>query len=473
MTTPAEAVDLLSQYWTDKSYKNFYAYRQFIGYPGYKISWFQERLSVHLQQFYVDLITNQKPILIIEAPPQHGKSRAIIEFLSWLIGKAPWQKIIYASYSNRLGVKANRGIQRIIDSEKYQKIFSGVSLGSAQVVTLANRTLRNNEIFELKGHNGSFRNTTVNGAVTGETLTCGVIDDAVKGRAEANSKTIQDKTWDWFTDDFFTRFDENAGLLIIMTRWSIMDLAARLIDSEKSVKVLTYRAIAETDEDFRKEGEALFPEHKSKEFLLKRKTKMSPANWQALYQQNPIITSGNLFKFEHWRWWKVLPKLKYKFIVADTAQKMNNWNDFTVMQCWGCGDDGNIYLLDMIRRRMESPELRKQAKLFYHKHDINPVLRGMWIEDKSSGSGLIQELKLDRLKIKAIPRSVDKIERANDASPYIEAGRVYLNETVPDVSFITEEGISFPNGIHDDAIDCTMNAIEVAYIHNEKEIFVG
>jgi len=473
-------IDLLENYWLERSRNNFYAYRQYIGYPNYKKGWFQEQLSVALQNFYLDLKTKKKPILLIECAPQHGKSRAITEFISWLLGKMPDQNIIYASYSDRLGVRANRSIQRTMDSEKYQKIFRGVvTLGGQQVVTLANRVLRNNEIFEIQGHEGSFRNTTVNGAVTGETLSVGCIDDAVKGRAEANSKTIQEKTWDWFTDDFYTRFSEDAGLLIIMTRWNIADLAGRLIDAEKNVNVLTYKAIAEEDEEHRKEGEALFPEHKSLEFLLKRKNKMSPHNWSSLYQQHPVLVSGNIFKFQDWGWWKALPKLKWKFIVADTAQKKNNWNDPTDFQAWGYGVDGNIYLLDHLRKRMEAPELRKQAKIFYTKHDTqkvesdDPVLRGMWIEDKSSGIGLIQELKKDRLKIKAIPRSIDKIERAMDAAPYIEAGRVFLNESIRDISFITDEATVFPNGVHDDAIDTTMNAIEVAFIHGLKEIFVG
>ena len=476
----AHDIDLLEQYWLEESRNNFYAYRQFIGYSDFIKGWFQEELSVALQNFYIDLRDYKKPILIIEAPPQHGKSRAVTEFLSWLIGKMPDMEMIYASYSDRLGVRANRSLQRTLDSEKYQKIFNGeVRLGGTQVVTLANRVLRNNEIFEIQDHRGSFRNTTVNGAVTGEGLSLGVIDDAVKGRAEANSKTIQEKTWDWFTDDFYTRFSENAGLLIIMTRWNVADLAGRLTEADKNIKVITYKAIAETDEKNRKEGDPLFPEHKSLEFLLKRKNKMSPHNWSSLYQQYPVLVSGNIFKFHHWKWWKVLPKLKWKFIVADTAQKKNNWNDPTVFQCWGYGVDNNIYLLDMIRKRMESPELRKQAKLFYIKHDTprieedDPILRGMWIEDKSSGIGLIQELKNDQLKINAIPRNVDKVERAMDASPYIEAGRVYLNERVRDVGYITDEGTVFPNGIHDDSIDDTMNAIEVAFIHREKEIFIS
>lgn len=468
-------LDLYQEFWEKESRENFYAFRQYMGGQKFKKGWFHRTLSCELQQFYVDLKSHQRPVLIIEAPPQHGKSRSVSEFLAWLMGKMPDLAIIYASYSDRLGVRANRFLQRTIDSEKYKNVFPETKLGTERVATLSGRALRNNEIFELVDHDGSFRNTTVNGSVTGEVLDMGVIDDPIKGRAESNSKTIQEKTWDWFTDDFYTRFSEYAGLILILTRWSVMDLAARLIEAEKNVKVITFKAIADEDEEFRKRGEALFPEHKSLEFLLKRKGKMSANNWSSLYQQAPVVGSGNLFKYEDWNWWKVRPKAKYKFIVADTAQKKNNWNDFTDLQCWEYGVDGNIYLVDHLHKRMTAPELRREAKIFYKKHDTGEmaVLRGMWIEDKSSGTGLIQDLKEDRLKIKAIPRNTDKIERANDAAPYIEAGRVYLNEDVRDVGIITDEATPFPNAVHDDAIDCTMSAIEVAFIHAEQEIFVA
>jgi len=476
----AESINLLESWWISKSAKNFYAYRQYIGSKDFKTGWFQRELSMALQQFYLDLKAKKRPILIIEAPPQHGKSRAVNEFLSWLLGKMPSLSIIFASYSDRLGVRANRFLQRTIDSQKFQNIFeNNVQLGTTRVATLADRVLRNNEIFELVGHEGSFRNTTVNGSVTGESLDLGVIDDPVKGRAEANSKTIQEKTWDWFTDDFYTRFSEYAGLLLILTRWSVMDLAARLKESERNVKTVTFRAIAQEDEEHRERGEALFPEHKSLDFLKKRKKKMSLHNWEALYQQNPVLKSGNIFNSDNWRWYIRLPAIRYKFIVVDTAQKKNNWNDFTDFQCWGHGYDNCIYLLDHVHDRIEAPELRKLAEAFYQKHDTkriepdDPLLRGIWIEDKSSGIGLIQELRKKKLKVNAIPRSVDKIQRAFDTTPYISAGQVFLNEDVNKVGVILGESVVFPNGLHDDAIDNVMNAIDVAFISGTDQIFIA
>jgi hypothetical protein len=116
------------------------------------------------------------------------------------------------------------------------------------------------------------------GAVTGLELHLGVIDDPVKGRAEAFSKTIRDRTWGWFTDDFMTRFNKDAGLLTIATRWHVDDLLGRLIDHFPDVKVLRYPAIAEEDDEFRKAGEALFPEWKPLDFLLERKRALTTAS---------------------------------------------------------------------------------------------------------------------------------------------------------------------------------------------------
>src|SRR5258708_36838822 len=82
---------------------------------------------------------------------------------------------------------------------------------------------------ELEPTEGYFRNTTVMGSGTGEGLDLGVIDDPIKGRAEASSLTVRDKTWGWLTDDFMSRFSDKAGLLMILTRWHLNDPAGRLL----------------------------------------------------------------------------------------------------------------------------------------------------------------------------------------------------------------------------------------------------
>lgn len=460
-------IDALETWWQKKSRMNFLAFRQFLRYGNFQHNWFIADLCKHLQSFYLELIQGMRPTLVIQTPPQHGKSWTITDFIAWVSGKQPNMRTIYASFSDKLGTRANLSLQRFMDTPKYKGIFE-----DCVIPKTGSRThIRTNDMIEFIDNDGFFRNTTVGGPVTGESLDLGVIDDPIKGREQANSSTYREKIWEWFTDDFSTRFSESAGLLIIMTRWHVDDLVGRLLKDKPDCKVLNYPAIATHDELHRKKGEPLFPDLKSHEFLMGKKQLLSGSNFTSLYQGMPVVKGGDKFKDKYWKWWTRLPQLKYKFIVGDTAQKVKTHNDYTCFQCWGMGMDNNIYLLDMIHGKFEAPELRREAVIFYHKHNIkrksidDPVLRGMYIEDKSSGTGLIQELKRKRVKVFAVQRHIDKILRSEDAIPEIESGKVYLNENVSGVGVITSEARAFPNGEFDDAIDTVMTGVEVAFLN--------
>ena len=378
-----------------------------------------EELANKLQEFVMDLEDGKKPMLIIEAPPQHGKSEAITDIISWVAGRNPSLKTIFASFSERLGVRANLKLQRLYSKKVYQDIFPNTKINEKKVMRNVS-FLRNREILEYIDEVGYFRNTTVQGSITGESLDLGVIDDPLKGREAANSVTTRNKTWEWFTDDFFTRFSEDAGFLMILTRWHIDDPAARLIENNSRVKVLKYKALAEIDEKYRQSGEALIPEHKSKEFLLERKSIMGVSNFQALYQQSPIVSGGGMIKTEWWKFYKIAPEFSQVIIFADTAQKTKEHNDYSVFEA--CGKSGSdIYLIDAIRGKWEAPELLQIARSFYHK--IRPS--HMVVEDKSSGTGLIQQLSRE-LAVLPKQRNTDKISRCMDTAPWVESGHVYL-----------------------------------------------
>lgn len=458
------ALELAKELRIRQARESFFSYRKLIN-PKSKWGWWQEEVANELQLFFDDLIAGKRPKLVIQAPPQHGKSVQIIDFISWLAGKNPSLRTIYTSFSERLGVRANLKLQRLYDSEIYNEIFPNTLINKSNSVTISGQFLRNREILEYCNNEGYFRNTTVGGSITGESLDLGVIDDPIKGRKEANSLTVRDGVWDWFTDDFLTRFSEDAGLLCILTRWHIDDPIGRLIKNNPDVKVLSYPAIATQNEKHRKEGEALFPEHKSIDFLLERKAVMDTTSWLSLYQQSPIVVGGELIKGEWFKRYTTLPKLEYKKIFADTAQKKGKHNDYTVFECWGYAD-GNIYLIDLVRKKMEAPELRRTANDFWNKHaqDNNGRLREMCIEDKASGTGLIQDIKAhDKIPIKAIQRNIDKLTRVQDVLTYIENGYVYIPENASFVSdFIAEcEAFTADDAHdHDDQIDPLCDAID-------------
>jgi hypothetical protein len=252
----------------------FWAFRRCIR-PTMKLGWWQHEVANELQCFYRSLINGERPKLVLMAPPQHGKTEQVQDFTAWVAGKQPDLKTIFASYSDELGVAVNRDLQRVMTSERYVATF-GHRLGNSRL-----RWLRNSNVLEYVNHRGSFRNTTVEGQITGKGLDVGIVDDPIKGRAEASSKAVRDKIWDWFTDDFFTRFSDSAGLLMIMTRWHLDDPVGRFIERFPEAKILRYPAIAEEDEKNRRKGEALFPQHKSLPFLMERKALMTQAGWQS------------------------------------------------------------------------------------------------------------------------------------------------------------------------------------------------
>ena len=475
MTYSIEDIELMEDWWIQKSRVNFLAYRMFMRNGLFKESWFSTDMCRVLQQFYSDYKKKKRPVYILNTPPQHGKSFGIMDLLSWIIGNDPTTMNIYASYAERLGKRCNKALQRTFEHPKYRKIFPNLNVTNPK-----NKGDLNSELLETwnmadADAAGFFRNTTVNGAITGDTMDIGIIDDPVKGRKEARSIVVSQSVWEWFEDDFDTRLSEYAGILIIMTRWVTHDLTARIQELNPNVKIFNYQALATKDEMHRMEGDPLFPELKSKIFLTNKKERSSAESWESLYQGNPTVTGGNKFKDAWWQWWKVLPPLKFTFIAADTAQKTANHNDWTCFHHWGYGIDDNIYLLKKFREKLEAPELRTEAEIFYRACDqpkkivTDPILRSMYIEDKSSGIGLLQDLKKLKLKVTEVPRNNDKNMRADDASPYVESGRVYLNTKIPGIDNLTKEGREFPNGEFDDDIDTLMTAIEVAFINQTSD----
>ena len=466
-----ETLDLMHKLALHEARTNFWAFRQYMN-PKLKLGWWQREIANVLTAFYNELNAGKRPKYVIEAPPQHGKSMQIIDFIAWVSGKNPDLKTVYASFSERLGIRANLRLQRIYDSVKYQALFPNTKINQSNAVTVSGQYLRNREIIEYVDHDGYFRNTTVRGSITGESLDLGCVDDPTKGREAAGSEVVRNSTWDWFTDDFLTRFSEDAGLLFILTRWHIDDVVGRLQQVDDTVKIFKYPAIAIKDEKHRKAGEALFPEHKSVEFIFERKKVMSSYNFESLYQQNPVAVGGQVVQGEWFKRYDKLPVLKYRKIYADTASKTKEHNDYSVFQCWGFALDGRIYLIDQIRGKWEAPELKRRAVDFWVKHhkatnDFDKslgMLREMMVEDKSSGTGLIQQIKeAARIPVTGIQRNIDKLTRVDDAAPSIEAGYVLIPLEADFVADYIKEFELFSRDnthMHDDQIDPTCDAVQ-------------
>ncbi|QMP81718.1 hypothetical protein [Vibrio phage XM1] len=436
-----------------KARSNLHDFIQYIN-PDYIVSDFSKTVCDELDRFIVDMMDGKRPVLLLGAPPQHGKSDIVSRYLpAYFFGKHPDKRVAGLSYAKDLASDMNRDVQRIMTSNEYHALFPNSALNTRRVVTIDVEAKRNSETFEIVGNTGSYVSQGVGGPLTGKKVDFGIIDDPIKNSKEALSETVKNGLWSWYVSTFLTRLSKNSGQIIMATRWATDDLTGKIIDKNKRAKWLAFKAI---DDD----GNALVPELHPIDKLLETKDTMDEYFWAAMYQQSPIVLGGGMFKDDYWRYWKVLPKLIHKAIYADTAMKTKEQNDYSVLQCWGKSFDGQVYLIDQIRGKWEAPELEANARAFFNKHNTEDLpCSAMKVEDKSSGTGLIQKLSREGIPIVGIQRNSDKIVRAFSAIPLIQSGNVYLPEDAHWLSDYLTEFAQFPNATHDDQVDPTMDAV--------------
>ena len=400
--------------------------------------------------------------LIINLPPRYSKTElAVVNFIAWAIGIFPDSHFIHASYSKRLASNNSGKIKALVESEIYQEIFNNISLRDDTKAKDEWATRQGGVVYAtgsegtITGYGAGKLRKTFGGAI--------VIDDPHKA-SEASSEVRRENVIEWFRTTMESRTNSAyTPIIIIMQRLHENDLAGWLLNGGNGEKWenIVIPAINE-------KGEPLWEfRHTLQE--LRRMEKSNPYVFAGQYMQRPAPLGGGIFKDDWWKFYTVAPNVEYKIITADTAQKVKEHNDFSVFQCWGVYEN-NIYLLDQLRGKWEAPELKTQFKAFWLKHygtgtETVGRLRSAYIEDKASGTGLIQDIKRnENIPVIPVQRNIDKVTRAMDMSPYIASGYVYLPSNVSWLSEYLSEFARFTPLMtheHDDQIDPTLDAINI------------
>lgn len=413
-----------------------------------KYNWHQDELCRALELVVIGRIKR----LIINVPPRSGKTEmAVINFMAWCMGNFPDSEFIHATYSKRLATANTYSVRAIMQHETYNEIFDHTALMNDSKAKDEFRTAQGGIVYAtgadgtITGYGAGKMRDYFGGAI--------IIDDPHKAN-EANSDVMRGNVIDWFQNTMESRKNTpDTPVIVIMQRLHETDLTGWLLSGGNNEHWHHVCIPAELDD--KSFWEDQFPWEE-----LKRKEKSNAYVYAGQYLQRPAPIGGGLFKDAWWKYYTVLPKMVWFAMYADTAQKTKEQNDYSVFQLWGKGLDGNIYLVDQLRGKWEAPDLLVQARAFWNKAKSHyGMVRSMNIEDKVSGTGLIQTLKREGIPVKAIERDKDKITRAMDVSPLVEAGNVYLPENAPFLSEYLREFSQFPNGAHDDQIDPTMDAI--------------
>jgi predicted phage terminase large subunit-like protein len=399
--------------------------------------------------------------LIINLPPRHLKSlMASIAFPAWCLGHDSSAQILSVSYAQDLADKLARDCRGIMISPWYRQIFPTRLAPQRQAVQ---EFITTRQGYRLA--------TSTGGVLTGRGADLILIDDPLKPE-EALSDARREATNEWYANTLYSRLNDkcSGAIVIIMQRLHEDDLVGHVLGQEPW-EVVCFPAIAEAEEVHeietiwgpqrftRRQGEALHPARESLATLEHIRRTIGEYNFAGQYQQSPAPLGGGMVK-EAWfkRYSENERPESFERVVQswDTANKATELSDFSVCTTWGIrGKD--LYLLNALRKRLEYPALKRAVREQQNLFNATEVL----IEDKASGTQLIQELIADGCYgVARYQPMMDKIMRLHAQTAMIENGFVHIPECAPWLAEYLHEMTVFPNGKHDDQVDSTAQFLD-------------
>lgn len=438
------------------------------------------RLALHHELLLTKLqgIENGSiPNLMLLLPPGSAKSTyADVVFVPWFMSRKTRRNVILASYASEIAEKQGRRARQLINSKSFQNLI-GIGLKADQKA-VANWAMDNGSEFMSGG---------LLSGLTGNRAALGIVDDPIKGRAEAESETIRNKTWDAYIDDFCSRLIPGAPQVMILTRWHEDDPAGRILpdgwDGQSGRfdgrdgrvwEVLCLPAEADRVDDplGRKIGETLWPEWFSAEHWAP--FKRNPRTWSSLYQQKPKPQEGTFFRREWFRRYRKgsEPKLLNNYLTTDHAPGGEADSDYTCARIWGVDPIGDIYLRDGFRTQetldKSVDKIIGNAKTWKPSDTDRQQLSGLlktyqpfaWFPEddnnwKSIAGFVRRRMNEESTYVRVEPISPHGADKKTKAQPFqglAASGKVWIPEG-PEGDDVINQYVAFPGGANDDEVD--------------------
>lgn len=440
--------------------------------------------AIHPDLFeYCQKVYNQEVLrLNINLPPRSAKTTLMTYLLVFALTNNPKCNIIYTSYSQSLLSEISARVFNILENPVFKELYPFKSAYYNENSDAADDFWSEYRLKETKGKMNLYSSkkiTTYAGGVClfasiGSQITgygCGirngagftgmlVIDDANKP-GDIRSALMRQKVFRYYIETLLSRLNNsNVPIINIQQRLHVEDLTGLLQDKYKNYITLKKPLLDDA-------GVCQIPGQYTPERI--QEIKSDNYVFQAQYQQNPIIQGGQVIKRDYFRYYPVNQTFNYKriLIAADTAMKIKEYNDYSVFIAGGITADNKLHVLDMVRGKWEAPELEKTAVNFWNNFKRNPVTglicSGFYVEDKASGTGLIQGLKTKYgMPVIGVKADTDKLTRVENVLSYIEAGQVYLPENenygfCPDLLNECEAFSRDMSHLHDDIVDALVH----------------
>lgn len=480
-----ELLRLLEEKHRRRARNDLNAYCQFIEIPGVPV----DEDDPDCEEFYPDNVTPAKHHrlindalmrvergeirrLMIFMPPGSAKSTyATVAFPTWYMGKNRGKNIICASYGSDLASKFGRRCRQITRSKQFVDLFDCQLVADNRAAN--DWSLTNASTYMAGG---------LMAGITGNRADGVVIDDPLKGRQAADSPTIRNTVWEEYKSSVRTRLKPNGFIVIIQTRWHEDDPSGRILpanwngesgwvtarDGERWY-VICLQAQCERDDDplGRQRGEWLWTEWFTPEHWAQERISQGERNWSALYQQRPTPSEGGIFKRAWVKRYGTPAAVGQLILSIDTGNKPGELNDPSVIGAWRITREGDYQLLHVWRERVDFPTLKRTVK----SSALTWRPDGILIEDKASGTQLIQELRNDpdfKFSVIAFDPTPhgDKVMRANDVSPVVESGRLFLPEEAAWLIDFEAELFAFPLATTKDQVDMLSQFLKWAHKHS-------
>lgn len=449
------------------------------------------------------LINGESKAMIINVPPGGTKTEFwSIHFPVYCMIKHERVRILNTSYSLNLSNENSERSRALLKSSEFQEFYR-FEFGKDKVDdwTLERNGKRKHQLFS-RPSGGQI--TGVRGGYMSEGYSGHVMADDWDKMDDLFSEAKRNKSNTRLTNTLRSRrADSNTPFLFIQQRGHVGDSTAYLLEGSMGLSIDAHIKIpALIDQDYidtlpdgirqrciksicdseQVDGYwSYWPEKEAVSDLIALRD-ANPYTFTSQYMQAPDSLSGGIFSADNFVYFGDVDQgadipepesYNYRLITVDTAQKTNTWNDWTVFAEWGVTDT-HIYRLSYVRRRMEAHELRREFETFvkasHAKNDgyKNGVLRSVLVEDKSSGTGLIQEVR-GRLPIDVTPvgRDKDKVTRAMDVQAHHFGRKVALPYGDPaNYEFVSEvAGFSHDDTHkHDDQTDVMIDALNEVFV---------
>lgn|GEM_PF-731323 len=444
---------------------NFAAYVSLVHRPRFVHSHFSYSVCAAIDKFVDDVLAGRRPVLVLTAGPQHGKSSLISRCLPpYLLGRLGPSlgraNIACVSYALARSAANLRDAKSILLDPAHRAVFPEASL-----IGYKGGVQRSDETSTPVG---DLYAVGIGGPLTGRSIHVGLIDDGVKDAQEALSTTVQDGLEAWYDAVFSTRLQQRSGRVIMGTPWSARDLLARVHEKHNGkenynrLQFVTLNEPTEIGYDPDQPEGPLVPALHSREKLLEIKASISEFWWAALFQQAPMSEMGAIFGRGGVRYYRAAEIEHVKFVqtimTVDAAFTGKESSDYVAVGVWSKHVDGRVFLRAMRREKLS---FTKTAEAITALKAAYPTCTRVYIEAAANGHALTDVLGRHVTGVVAVPALGSKEARWHAVAGIWQSGLVALPdpEEAPYIVPVVAEIIAAPDVKNDDSVDCMAMAL--------------